>query len=291
MEIRKALIVGHGSIGIRHLTMFNTVFDSKIEIGVLRKKTKNPFQFVRYFYKKEEAIRWNPDVVIVASPSNTHSEYIESFNSKHLLIEKPCILDSNDLSLLTNHNTNKVLKVGYNYRYHPEFKRLKQYVRENNIVEFQLYHSDYLPNWHPWEDYKDSDVARDGVGFTLCHGLDVILETLGNDFIKSLKIKNESNLDLSTSTRMIGESKSGDIKINFDIRCDDQKNSHFFVLIKDSLGSTIKFDFNDKSYVRNNTFIEQMKDFQMNIKMKNEFAQSIQEECNRAEEIIKICQM
>ena len=133
MAIKKILVVGHGSIGIRHLTMINTIFNHNIDIGILRRKNGGDFQFVRYFTDYREAMIWNPCFVVIASPSNTHADYLNKFRNSHILVEKPAVISKKELGIMKSFDNNKMLKVGYNYRYHPEFSNMKNYVLKNKI--------------------------------------------------------------------------------------------------------------------------------------------------------------
>ena len=291
MAIKKALVVGHGSIGIRHLTMFNTVFDYNIDIAVLRRKTTEPFQFAKYFFDTASAKNWNPDFVIIASPSFTHANYISEFNDKHLLVEKPAVTSEKHLDVILQHNKEKLLQVGYNYRYHPEFIRLKNYLSENNIKKLKLEHSDYLPNWHPWEDYRLSDVAKDGVGLTLCHGYDILFELFGKELLSKASIHRQTNLDIHKNTMNLGEAQLEKCLVNWEISCDNP-NKHVFKIETTGYDNVKEvFDFNDLKYTRNDTFINQLKDVKRKIYAEFDYEKQTKKEYERAKEIITICKL
>ena len=70
--------------------------------------------------------------------------------------------------------------VGYNMRYHPIISKLKEIGVVHNefgkLLTTRIYFGSYLPDWHPWEDYKASYAARrdlgGGAGLTSIHELD-----------------------------------------------------------------------------------------------------------------------
>lgn len=291
MEIKKALIVGLGSIGIRHLTMFNTVFPASVEIGVLRRSKERPFKFVRnYFTSEHDAINWKPDIVIIASPSNTHAHFTSAFRGCHILLEKPAVLNEQQLKVLSETPDKNLIQVGYNYRYHPVFLDLKDYLNSNKIKSIRLLHSDYLPNWHPWEDYRDSDLARDGVGLTLCHGIDLILELFKDVDVLNLKKECSKNLDIQSFSVFKGTCISEKTNIDWEIRVDDPKVNHFKFEVTDQMNKTLTFDMNTKKHTRNDTFISQIRDFKNKITTQKNFKNDNRKAFLRAKRIVEICQ-
>tara|TARA_A100001201_G_scaffold72778_1_gene66299 strand:- start:505 stop:1374 length:870 start_codon:yes stop_codon:yes gene_type:complete len=289
MEIKKALVVGLGSIGIRHLTMFNTVFPGNIDIGVLRRKSEKPFKFIRHYFTNEgDALRWKPDIVIIASPSHTHGKYIKLFQDSHILLEKPAVTESKDLEYIAS--ADKLIQVGYNYRYHPVFKELRQFIENNNIKKLSLYHSDYLPNWHPWEDHRNSDLARDGVGLTLCHGIDLLLEIFNDLKVEKVFKGFDKSLDVNAYSCMKAHANSGNTQISWEIRADEPDVNKFMFEVEDEKGKVCYFDMNNKLYTRNDTFVEQMKIFRRKIENLKDFSDNNKREFERAKRILDICQ-
>jgi predicted dehydrogenase len=79
----------------------------------------------------------------------------------------------------------KVL-VGYQFRFHPGLQLVKELLNESAIgrlVSVRAHWAEYLPGWHPWEDYRLGYSARadlgGGVILTLSHPLDYLLWMLG----------------------------------------------------------------------------------------------------------------
>ena len=71
-----------------------------------------------------------------------------------------------------------------------------------------------MPDWHPWENYKESYAANKslggGVALTLCHDIDVAIWLSGSAVKKFETIKSHSNeLDINAES-------VADIKINFE---------------------------------------------------------------------------
>ena len=66
--------------------------------------------------------------------------------------------------------------VGFQFRFHPGLQQVKRLLEEGAIgrpFSVRAHWGEYLPGWHPWEDYRQGYSARPdlggGVVLTLCH--------------------------------------------------------------------------------------------------------------------------
>ena len=82
-------------------------------------------------------------------------------------------------------NHSQVL-VGFQFRFHPGLQQVKKLLDEGAIgkpISAHAHWGEYLPDWHPWEDYKQGYAARPelggGVVLTLSHPLDYLRWLLG----------------------------------------------------------------------------------------------------------------
>jgi predicted dehydrogenase len=78
------------------------------------------------------------------------------------------------------------LLVGYHFRFHPGLQKAGSLLSEGAIgrpLSVRAQWGEYLPGWHPWEDYRRSFSARadlgGGVVLTLSHPLDYLRWLLG----------------------------------------------------------------------------------------------------------------
>jgi predicted dehydrogenase len=76
--------------------------------------------------------------------------------------------------------------VGFQFRYHPILNKARELINEGALGQVLSAHShwgEYLPNWHPWENYRESYAARadlgGGVIGTLTHPIDYMRYILG----------------------------------------------------------------------------------------------------------------
>ncbi|MGB9674218.1 MAG: Gfo/Idh/MocA family protein [Anaerolineales bacterium] len=183
----RVLIVGLGSIGRRHLQ--NLLALGVKDIALLRSgKSTLPEQNLAdfpTFYNLQSALDYHPDAVVIANPSALHLSVAIPFARQgcHLFLEKPISHTLDGVELLkkiVEQNHNKVL-VGFQFRFHPLLQKMKQLLDENRIgrpLWARAHWGEYLPNWHPWEDYRQSYSARQelggGVLLTLCHPFDYL---------------------------------------------------------------------------------------------------------------------
>ncbi len=76
--------------------------------------------------------------------------------------------------------------VGFQFRFHPGLQQAKQFLDDGaigDLISVRSHWGEYLPDWHPWEDYRQSYAARKdlggGVVRTLCHPLDYLRWLVG----------------------------------------------------------------------------------------------------------------
>ena len=182
----KFLIAGLGSIGRRHLQNLLALGEKDILLYRTHKGTL-PDEELAYFPTETDlsaALNHHPDAVIVANPTALHMDVAlpAARAGCHLLIEKPVAKKwgnaLENLSQLTKERSIKTL-VGFQFRFHPVLQQIKAILdlgTLGRLYSFRIHWGEYLPGWHPWEDYRQSYAARrdlgGGVVNTLCHPLD-----------------------------------------------------------------------------------------------------------------------
>jgi len=194
----KICIVGAGSIGKRHIENLieanggqsNPSVMTQIQviepdirkwfnIDVGRGK---PVTFHESFF--ESTRHWGhdsdkPDGAIICTPTHLHAECALSFLEQHIpvLIEKPLSQDLKSAIPLAPYH--RLIKVGYTMRYHPAMEFIKEYLGEIGTPYYiQAEVGQYLPDWHPDEDYRNWYMAhRDqggGAALDLSHEIDTV---------------------------------------------------------------------------------------------------------------------
>jgi predicted dehydrogenase len=131
------------------------------------------------------ALAHRPAAVIIATPSSLHldSALPAARAGCHLLIEKPLSHSLDRIDTLRPAVTSAGVQVltGFQFRYHHGLHTLWSLLADGAIgplTGIQVHWGEYLPAWHPWEDYRQSYAARadlgGGVVLTLCHPFDYL---------------------------------------------------------------------------------------------------------------------
>jgi len=188
----KFMIAGLGSIGRRHLRNLIALGEEDILLYRSGKSTLQDDELERYITETEldAALAHKPDAVIVSNPTALHLDVAipAAEAGCHLLLEKPIshnLERIDELRAAVGQGGGRVL-VGYQFRFHPGLQAVKRWLEEGligNPISAHAHWGEYLPGWHPWEDYRNSYAASDALGggvvLTLCHPFDYLRWLLG----------------------------------------------------------------------------------------------------------------
>jgi predicted dehydrogenase len=188
----KFMIAGLGSIGRRHLRNLNALGEQDIVLFRSGMSTlpDDELEGLATETNIETALAHKPDAVIVSNPTALHLDVAipAAEAGCHLFIEKPIshnLERVDDLLAAVKRGGGKVL-VGYQFRFHPGLQAVKRWLMEGRIgkpISAHAHWGEYLPDWHPWEDYRQSYAARrdlgGGVVLTLCHPFDYLRWLMG----------------------------------------------------------------------------------------------------------------
>ena len=213
---KKVLIIGYGSIGEKHAKILSKLKSiSKILIFTKRKSIK--FKSTNNLKK---IIGFNPDYIFVCSETINHFNHVKfidkNFKNKVVLIEKP--LFHKDIKI--NFKNNKYF-IGYNLRFHPVLKFIKNKIKKKKIFSIRINCSSYLPDWRPKKDYKQvySSIKKKGGGILLdlSHEIDYLQWLFGKitkiEKAKATKISN-LKVNVEDSAFIVGKIKNIHFNIN-----------------------------------------------------------------------------
>ncbi|MCK9276308.1 MAG: Gfo/Idh/MocA family oxidoreductase [Syntrophales bacterium] len=195
----KALVIGYGSIGLRHANILEKL---GCHVAVMSRRI---IDFNPCFNDIPTALHsFHPEYVVVANRTSEHFDTIKAlaeygFNG-YLLVEKPLFetpadLPANDFSLFA---------VAYNLRFHPVLVRLKKFMSSTSIkpITADIYAGSYLPEWRPGRDYSRSYSAKKneggGVLRDLSHELDYVYWLFGQWLRLTAMGGHFSTLDIET---------------------------------------------------------------------------------------------
>ena len=188
----KILIAGLGSIGRRHLRNLLAIGVQDIVLYRSQLSTLPNDELTSFPIETtlESALAHHPDAVIISNPTSLHLDVAipAAEAGCHLFLEKPVshsVERIKDLKSAVKRSGVQVL-VGFQFRFHPTLQTAARLLSEGAIgrpVAAHAHWGEYLPNWHPWEDYRQGYSARadlgGGVVLTLCHPLDYLGWLLG----------------------------------------------------------------------------------------------------------------
>lgn len=222
----KFMIAGLGSIGRRHLRNLKLLGEEDIILYRSGQSTLPEKELIGYVTETrlDSALAHEPDAVIVSNPTALHLDVAipAAQAGCHLLIEKPVSHSMEKLEELVdsvNLGGGKVL-IGYQFRFHPGLLSVKRWLEDDKIgkpVSAHVHWGEFLPDWHPWEDYRQSYAARKdlggGVVRTLCHPFDYLRWLLGEvDDVKAWTGQlGELDLEVEDTAEAILQFTSGSV--------------------------------------------------------------------------------
>jgi predicted dehydrogenase len=188
----KILIAGLGSIGRQHLRNILDLGERDIILYRTHKSTLPDAELADFPVETdlEKALEHEPEAVIISNPTSLHLDVAipAARAGCHLLLEKPVSNSVDGIDQLFNAVANgggEVL-VGYQYRFHPGLQKVDDLLKEGAIGQLasvRAHWGEYLPGWHPWEDYRLGYSARADLGggavLTLSHPLDYLRWLVG----------------------------------------------------------------------------------------------------------------
>lgn len=201
------IVIGYGSIGSRHARLLGELGHHVAVVSA------RPVAVPNLFPDAATAIaRHKPEYVVVANATQLHRDTLSTVRglgyTGKVLIEKPVFDRYESVPAREAHNA----FVAYNLRFSPVIQRLRGILLGEKILSVYAYAGQYLPEWRPTTDYRDSysaSAARGGgVLRDLSHELDYLnwmlggwqkVSALGGRF-SSLQINSDDIFTLLMST-------------------------------------------------------------------------------------------
>ncbi|MEK6752242.1 MAG: Gfo/Idh/MocA family oxidoreductase [Chloroflexota bacterium] len=254
----KYLIAGLGSIGRRHFRNLVSLGEKDIVLLRTRKATLPDDELSGYPVEtdlREALKKHKPNAVIVANPTSLHLQTAVPAAEAgcHILLEKPISNSTAGLSQLESavkKSGSKIL-VAFQFRFHPGLARAKQLISDGEIgrvISAHVHFGEYLPAWHPWEDYRQGYAARSdlggGVVLTQCHSLDYLPWLVGNVKFAWGFTGKISDLEVDVEdTAKIGLRFEGGALGSLHLDFNQQPPEHYFTVI--GTKGTVKWNLAD----------------------------------------------
>ena len=211
----KIVVIGYGSIGKRHVA--NLLVIPNIQIIICTKqKIRNPSpKKIKIFESISDCLKEKPNIGIIANESSFHISIAIKLAKAgiDIFVEKPL---SNSLKgskkLLSIIRKKKIItQMGCQFRFHKCIQQMKKIILSNKIgkvISVRAECGSFLPDWHPYEDYRKSYAARTelggGVVLTNIHEIDYLYWLLG-DVKEVFSVTGKySDLKISTDDLSVG---------------------------------------------------------------------------------------
>jgi len=202
----KALVVGLGAIGQRHVRNLRTLLGCGVEILAYRvrrlahvvtpalgvdvgRNVESEYD-IRVFDSLDSALAEKPQVTLICNPTSLRVPAALACVRAgcDLFLEKPLSHSMDGVTDLMDavEKNRRVVMVGYQLRFHPCIQALQEIVRSGllgRLLAVRAVVGEYLPAWHAYEDYRQMYASRADLGggaiLTQIHEFDYLYSMFG----------------------------------------------------------------------------------------------------------------
>lgn len=202
----KALAIGLGAIGQRHVRNLQALIGDRVEIlahrvrrlahvvtpalGVDPQRNVESEYHIRVFDSLDSALAEKPRIALICNPTSLHVPAALACVRAgcDLFVEKPVSQTMDGVPELIDvvEKNRGVAMVGYQLRFHPCVQSLQQIVQSKvlgRLLAVRATVGEYLPGWHPYEDYRQMYASRADLGggaiLTQIHEFDYLYSMFG----------------------------------------------------------------------------------------------------------------
>lgn len=210
--VTRALVIGCGSIGTRHLRNLAALgvpellaFDTDADRA---QQAIARLDGARVVETLELGWAASPQLAVIAAPTALHVPLARAAVAAgaNVYMEKPISadLDGVDGLVAECEAAGLVGAVGYNWRFNPMIRRVAETLGSGSIgrpLSVRAHFGSYLPARHPWEDYRVGYGARAELGGgvildAVTHQLDYLVSMLGWPEAVSCRADKRSDLEI-----------------------------------------------------------------------------------------------
>ncbi len=208
----RILLLGCGSIGRRHAQNLRALGVQELIVFDLQAERREQLALelnTETAATLDECWNRRPDAVVIALPTAFHLPLALEAARRgcHLLIEKPLAdrWQGVEELLAVAEQRELMTLVGCNLRFHPGLRRMQNLLAQKaigRVIVARIEVGQYLPDWHPSEDYRQSYSARrelgGGVILDAIHELDYARWLLGEIVMVTCCAEKLSALEIDT---------------------------------------------------------------------------------------------
>ena len=124
---------------------------------------------IQTFSNFKEALEKKPNAMVISTPPDLHAKYANIAIAENIHFFMEVNMSSKDLYRIIKKMKRKsvVAAPSCTMRFHPVVKKLKELLNTKvigQVLNVQQHFGHFLPNWHPWEDYRDFYVSKKETG-------------------------------------------------------------------------------------------------------------------------------
>jgi predicted dehydrogenase len=168
----RILVVGLGSMGRRRLRCLTHIGGhdlAGLEPSAERAAAVGEEFSMPTFPSFEEALKWEPEALVISTPPDLHLPFAlqAARHGLHFFTEASVVPeDTTELEALADQQ-GIVAAPSCTMRFHPAVGVLRRRIEEGavgRVLAVTHHVGQYLPDWHPWEDYRNYYVSKRETG-------------------------------------------------------------------------------------------------------------------------------
>jgi len=199
----KVLVVGYGSMGRRRIRLLQKRIENA-EIICVDNSPERINQIkeanLKAYDSLDTAIAERPEIAFVCTSPGHHAKIIIALvNAGINVFTELNLVDTNYDEIIKNaKEKNVTVFMSSTLLYNRQISKIDKFVKQTDKPLTYIYHiGQYLPDWHPWESYKDFFIGKketNGVREILAIQLPWLINTFGK--IASVKVNSQKCTDL-----------------------------------------------------------------------------------------------
>ena len=186
----KFVVVGCGSMGRRRIRLLKNISSAFQIVAVdsnkeRQNKVRNEFAIETFDSLEFVFDCFTPDCAVISTSPLSHSSLIESClnHNCHVFTELNLVSDNYKNNIALAKLKDRVLFLSSTFLYRDEICYIQNKIQcSNSPVNYTYHVGQYLPDWHPWENYRDffvGDKRTNGCREIFAIELPWILKTFG----------------------------------------------------------------------------------------------------------------
>lgn len=164
------IVIGLGSMGKRRIRLLKEYMNENGEKSSIQKivgldfnadrcrECEELYEIETYSSLEEACQNVNLDCAVISTAPLSHAKIIEECLNRnlHVFTELNLVSDQYEENISLAKGKNKVLFLSSTFLYRKEIQYIIEKVKKENFSGMYRYHiGQYLPEWHPWESYKN----------------------------------------------------------------------------------------------------------------------------------------